>query len=154
MTSRTSRRVFTPPRWLNAVTSLVLRTPGLQRLVGRSTALLTFTGRRSGRVYTTPLSYARVGDRVVLTCHPSRTWWRNLGDQPAVELRLAGRARPGTARVLEGAAAADALTEFFARLPMAARAAGVSRDAEGRPAAADVTAALEETVVVAVDLAG
>ncbi len=154
MTARTLRRVFTPPGWLNALTTLALRTPGLQRLVGRKTALLTFAGRRTGRTYTTPLTYVRSGSRVLVTGHVSRTWWRNLADRPRVELRLAGRPHAGLAAVLDGAEAAAALTEFYTRLPMAARAARVGRAADGRLVAADVEAALADTVVVAIELAG
>ncbi|HEX6255956.1 MAG TPA: hypothetical protein VFZ70_09115 [Euzebyales bacterium] len=38
----------------------LLHTPGLQRWVGRGTALLTLTGRRTGQTY--PASYARDAD--------------------------------------------------------------------------------------------
>lgn len=40
---------WTPPRWVNAVMKVMLRTPGLQRLMGSTIALITVTGRRTGR---------------------------------------------------------------------------------------------------------
>lgn len=39
---------WTPPSWLNAMMRTMLRTPGLERLVGKSVALISFTGRKSG----------------------------------------------------------------------------------------------------------
>lgn len=147
----TARRA--PPGWLNALMRVQLRTPGLQRLVGRSTALVTFTGRRSGRRFTTPISYTRIGSRVILTAHRSRKWWRNLSAQPRVVLRLAGIDVAGHARVLKGEAALDDLTRFLERQRLLAKATGVSV-AGGKARRADVERVLEDTVVVAVDLDG
>lgn len=141
-----------PPQWLNALMAGMLRTPGLQRLVGKGTALLTFTGRRSGTEYTTPISYVRSEGRVLMIAHRSRQWWRNLADEPEVRLRLAGEDVAGTAIVLEGDAAHEALTTFFADQRTLARAVGVQRGPDGRPDPDDVSAQLESTVVVAVDL--
>lgn len=143
-----------PPRWLNTLMTGMLRTPGLQRLVGKGTLLLTFTGRRSGTEYTTPISYARSDGRILMMCHPSRQWWRNLADQPVVRLRIAGNEVTGTATVLDGEAAAAALMTFFAAQPTLARAVGVRRGPDGRPDPDDVEAQLDSTVVVAVDPAG
>jgi deazaflavin-dependent oxidoreductase (nitroreductase family) len=146
----------TPPPWLNRLMAGMLRTPGLQRLVGRGTALLTFTGRRSGRAYTTPVSYARSDDRVVLLSHPSRTWWRNLPDRPRVELRLAGRDHVGTASVLTGddPAALALVRDYLDQQRMAARAAKVRRDRSGAFRTSDLRRLLDESVVVAVRLDG
>lgn len=142
---------FTPPRWLNAAMRWVLRTPGLQQWVGRSTALLTFRGRHSGRLFTTPVSYLRVGDRVLVTSHVERHWWRNLRDEPDVQVRLAGVQHHGRARTLRGLAALDAYLTYLAGHPMIARAAGIElRDGEPDPRQAQ--AALDTTVVVAIDL--
>ena len=81
---------WTPPSWLNSMMKVMLHTPGLQRVVGQAIALLSFTGRRSGTRYTTPITYLRDGDEVVVITKRFRTWWKNLQDEPQVELRLAG----------------------------------------------------------------
>ena len=53
----TDPNVSTPsgnvPAWLNAMMRLLLKTPGLQNLLGKQIALLTFTGRRTGDRQTT-----------------------------------------------------------------------------------------------------
>ncbi len=153
MSSEQRKPPFTPPGWLNAVTRTFLRTPGLERLVGRSTALVTFTGRKTGRSYTTPVTYTRRGDRVILTAHPSRQWWRNLQARPHVGLRLAGVTFAGTARVAPRDGALTALTSFFEDQPMAARAAGLKKDATGTFNTQDLEDRLTDTVVIVVDLA-
>ena len=141
----------TPPRWLNSLMRLMLRTPGLQQLVGRSTALLTFVGRRSGKTYTTPISYAQQGDRVILTCHTSRQWWRNLGSNPRVQLRLAGKDILGEAFVVDGDVALELFLAFIRKQRMVARASGISFES-GTPNEKQAAAALEDTVVVSVRL--
>ncbi|MDJ0498027.1 MAG: nitroreductase family deazaflavin-dependent oxidoreductase [Acidimicrobiia bacterium] len=148
MTSEPRR---TPPRWLNRLMRLMLRTPGLQRLVGRSTALLTFVGRKSGKSYTTPISYSQRGERVILTCHESRQWWRNVRSNPRVRLRLAGKERTGIACVADEESAPAMFAEFLTDQRMIARALAISFE-NGAPRAEQVAAALEDTVVVAVGL--
>ncbi len=143
---------FTPPAWLNTQMRRMLETPGLQRVVGRSTALITFTGRKSGRTIKTPVTYVRDANRVVISAHRSRQWWRNLADHPSVELRLAGQRAIGTARILTGRDAFDAYSALLREHPMTARAVGVSMD-RGVPDPAELRTALGDTVVVVVDLA-
>ena len=148
MTSEPRR---TPPRWLNRVMQLLLRPAGIQRLAGRSTALLTFVGRKSGKSYTTPISYVRRGDRVILTCHRSRQWWRNLTSNPGVQLRLTGKEQQGLATVADGDTALELFVAFARKQRMLARASGISFE-NGTPNTEQSAAALQDTVVVAVDL--
>jgi deazaflavin-dependent oxidoreductase (nitroreductase family) len=131
---------------------LMLRTPGLQRLVGRSTGLITFTGRKTGTRYTTPVTYTRTDGRVIITGHQSRTWWRNLGDQPRVELRLAGHTVTGEAHLLREEEALPDLVLHLKAQPMMARAAGVAPDASGRIDPSEARDVLADTVVVVVEL--
>lgn len=83
----------------NTVLSLLVRSPRWSRLVGRSTTVLTYTGRRSGRTIDLPVSYRRTGpDHIlVFVMLPQRkTWWRNFTDEGhPVSVRLDDRDRPG-----------------------------------------------------------
>lgn len=86
-------------RTVNPIVRAVLRSPA-HGLLSRRVALLTVTGRRSGRTFTFPVMYRRDGSHVTLTVgSPERKrWWRNLRGGAAVELML-GRVRyAGTAR--------------------------------------------------------
>jgi hypothetical protein len=84
----------------NHVVSGLVRTPGLHRLVSGRIALITVTGRRSGRRFTFPVFYTQDGDRVTIEVGwPERkVWWRNLRDGGEVSLRLRGVQRTGHAR--------------------------------------------------------
>jgi hypothetical protein len=86
-------------RVVNPVVRGVLRSPAHGLLSGRL-ALLTVTGRRSGRTFTFPVGYHRDGDRVLVSvAAPERKrWWRNLRDPAPVELWLGGVRRAGTGR--------------------------------------------------------
>jgi F420H(2)-dependent quinone reductase len=72
----------------------------LGRFVGRSIAVLTYTGRRSGREITIPVSYRRSGDdvRIAVAMPDAKTWWRNFtGDGAPLSVRLDGVDRAGHA---------------------------------------------------------
>jgi F420H(2)-dependent quinone reductase len=86
-------------RVVNPLVRGVLRSPAHGLLSGHL-ALLTVTGRRSGRTFTFPVGYHRDGDRVTIGVDwPERKrWWRNLRDAAPVEIWLAGVRRAGTAR--------------------------------------------------------
>lgn len=84
----------------NRVVRGLVRTPGLHRLVSGRIALISVTGRRTGREYTFPVFYSRDGDRVTIEVGwPDRkVWWRNLRDGGRVRMRLRGVERTGSAR--------------------------------------------------------
>lgn len=52
--------------------------------------LITFTGKRSGRRYTTPVRYVRLDDTIRCFTSSENTWWRNLRGGADVILRLEG----------------------------------------------------------------
>ena len=73
------------------------------RLVSRHLTIVTYTGRRSGRTFSTPVGYRRAGDTVTIPVGlPERkTWWRNFtGDGGPVSLHLDGADRSGHAVAL------------------------------------------------------
>jgi hypothetical protein len=86
-------------RTANPAVGLILRSP-LHPLLSRTLALITVTGRVSGREYTLPVAYERDGDSVQITVGwPERKrWWRNLtGAGAPVRVRLSGDERTGHA---------------------------------------------------------
>lgn len=150
---RTPRESGDVPAALNAMMKLFLKTPLLQNGLGKRLALLSFTGRRSGRRYTIPMSYARDGDTVFMMTQKDRSWWRNFADQPEVELRLAGRVVTGTAEAHIGTE--DDVTEVVEHLstrPVDAKAYGVIRLADGSIDPDSVKPSLSGRVLVHVHL--
>jgi len=143
----------TPPGWVNALVKGLLRTPGLQSWLGRRLALITWTGRRSGRRYTTPVSYSRSDGRVIVLTKRFRPWWHNFAEQPDVELRLAGRTVQGRARAhVDDEAYLPLLTEYLEHNTADAKAYGVSLDGDGRLDERDARALLPQVVIVEIAL--
>jgi proline iminopeptidase len=74
---------------------------------GSTILLLTTKGRKTGEPRTTPLIYARDGDRYVIVAskggapeHPG--WYRNIEKDPTVELQVLGDVFEAHARTAEG----------------------------------------------------
>jgi hypothetical protein len=84
----------------NQLIRMLLLSPA-HRIVSGQLALITVTGRRTGRQHTFPVGYKRDGERVTIAVGlPQRKlWWRNLRDGAPVRLRLAGDERTGNAHV-------------------------------------------------------
>ena len=79
---------------LNPLIITILRSP-LHPMMSKAIMLITFTGRKSGKRYTTPVSYSRQGETVYVFTHG--TWWKNLRGGAPVSLRLRGQDRNGFA---------------------------------------------------------
>lgn len=85
----------------NTLVTAVLRSP-LHPLLSRGTMLITVTGRRTGRRYTTPVQYARRDGHLFVVSRQERTWWQNLRGGGAVTVRLRGRTWTGRGSVVTG----------------------------------------------------
>ncbi len=63
--------------------------------------LITFTGRKSQGLFTTPVRYVRVGETIRCFTSSENLWWRNLRDGADVVLHLNGQDRRYHATVIE-----------------------------------------------------
>jgi F420H(2)-dependent quinone reductase len=91
-------------RVVNPAIRMLLRSPA-HRLASGSLALVTYTGRESGRQYTIPVGYKDEGDEVTIAVGwPDRkVWWRNLtGEGGPVRLVVAGKELRGHAVATRG----------------------------------------------------
>jgi deazaflavin-dependent oxidoreductase (nitroreductase family) len=89
-------------RFFNPLLVWLLRSPFHWLASGR-VMLITYTGRRTGRRITIPVSY-RTSDsqlRVTVGQYRQKQWWRNLPTESPVELQLRGRRVPAMARAVE-----------------------------------------------------
>lgn len=80
------------------VVVLLLRSP-LHWLLDKHLMLLTITGRKSGKLFTFPVSYIASGDVLRVVSHAERVWWRNLGAGATVRVWLKGCERRGIGTV-------------------------------------------------------
>ncbi len=82
-----------------AVTPL-LELPVIGERLGGSMAVLSYTGRRSGKAVSLPVSYKRHGDELVVGVQlpDQKGWWRNFtGEGGPLSVRIGGVEHPGTA---------------------------------------------------------
>ena len=138
------------PPLMNNTMKFVLRSP-LHGIISNYLLLISFTGRKSGKVYTTPVSYFQQDDdQVIIFTHAN--WWKNLLSNPAVTLRIRGRDVQGMAEPVaeDKQAIADALTAHLRKSHFDARFYDVTIDDDGNPIAEDVEKAVQTVAMICV----
>ena len=134
--------------WFNPIMRTLLRSP-LHSLVSKDMMLMTYTGRKSGKSYTTPMSYLTIEGSLYTISTRERTWWRNLRGGAEVELRLQGQDVPAWAESIEDQAeVAQLLEKIFVADPRMASYMDVRISPEGNPNSEDVVRLAQEKVVV------
>ncbi|MGI9294059.1 MAG: nitroreductase/quinone reductase family protein, partial [Pseudomonadales bacterium] len=104
---------------VNPVMRGLLKSPA-HGLLSHNIGILHFTGRKSGRELSTPLSYTREGNLVRLLSSQNTRWWHNFRNlNPEVNMEIAGEMHAGTARLLEGDSPElrDGVNAFLKALP-------------------------------------
>ena len=86
---------------MNPIVDVVLRSR-FHWLLSRGLALITVTGRRTGRRYAIPVGYLETSEAMVVLVNdaPKKTWWRNYMQPGPIEMRLRGVHRSGRAVVV------------------------------------------------------
>ena len=139
---------------LNPTMRGVLRSP-LHRIASRNIGILHFTGRKSGRALSTPLSYVRADDHVLFLSSLNTAWWKNFRDGPApVTVEIAGQQLEGSAQLLEGDSDAlrEGVTTFLTALPRDAVVYGIKLDRGKKPIAESLARSAPSLVLVDVTL--
>jgi hypothetical protein len=109
--------------------------------LSRNLMLLHYTGRRTGKAYRQPLSYAR--DGAALLTPGGGKWTLSLGDSKPVRLRLRGRNVTARPELVADPAEVDRLFGVIAQgNPQAARFVPIPRDAAGHFAAEPLALAI------------
>lgn len=110
-------------RILNPVMKRLLQSP-VHWPWSRLFTVVEWTGRRSQRPYSTPVSYLLRGDEVWVTTGDA--WWRNLRANPNMRVWLAGRQVEGDASPVTDAEESIQLhTSMFEVRPIFAQLAGL-----------------------------
>jgi hypothetical protein len=141
------------PPWLNRIMSGLLRSP-LHGVVSKTIMLISFTGRKSGKVYTTPISYYRDNDTV--TAFTSSKWWRNLDGGAPVTLRIKNKEYQGQAEAIadDNETVAQELMAFLRVVRFDARFYQVTFDDDGEPNWEEVQRAAERVTLIRTRLDG
>ena len=132
--ARVMRAVNVPMR---AVLALPFPTP-----LSRNLMLVSYTGRKTGRSYRQPLSYARDGE-ALLTPGGGR-WTLNMEGGRPVRIRLRGREVPARPELVRDPGEVERLLDVIvAGNPAAARFIPLPRMADGRLEPTALAAAIE-----------
>lgn len=138
---------------VNPVLRRLLRGP-LGRRLGRTMALLRYTGTRTGQPHELVCQYVFAGLTawVLVGAAERKVWWHNLRQPAEVDLWLAGEHVRARAVALEGAErpeeCAAGLSTYLAARPRAGRALGLPVGATTE----EVAAAARRAVLVRCDV--
>jgi len=139
------------PPIVNRGMKFVLRSP-LHGMVSKTTLLITFTGRKSGKIYTTPVSYSQHNDQVYIFSHAD--WWKNLRGGAPVTVRIRGQELQGLAEPVaeDKQAVAAGLMAHLRKVPFDAQFYSVTYDDHKNPRAAEVEKAAQTVVMIRIRL--
>jgi hypothetical protein len=134
---------------INPIVRFLLRSP-IHRFWSGSLMLITFTGRKSGKSFTTPVRYVCVGDAVRCFSSSQGLWWRNLVGGAEVVLRLRGCDQTHLASVLrdDPEQIREALSHYLALFPQDAAYHDIRLNKDKSPLASDLEHAMRNSVVV------
>ena len=134
--------------WFNPIMVWLLRSP-LHSFVSKQMMVITYTGRKSGKVYATPVNYVRDGDIFLTTSFAERTWWRNLHGGAAVTLRVQGMDLQARSEVIsDPELVAENLRQLVHLAPVFAGYFKIELDGSGNPLSSSLRAAAQGKVIV------
>ena len=139
------------PPMLNKAMKFVLRSP-LHGIISKNLLLISFTGCRSGKKYTTPVSYFMKNNEVIVFTHAN--WWKNLRGGAPVQLRFRGKDRKGMAEPVneDKSAIAIELAQLLKQSPFDAKFYDVTFDKQGNPNQAEVDRAVQTVTMIRIRL--
>ena len=137
----------TVPPFVTQTMKFILRSP-FHGMVSKTVLLITFTGSKSGKTYTTPVDYSQEGDQVYIFTHAN--WWKNLRGGAPVTLRIRGRELRGLAEAFaeDKCAVAAGLTAHLRKVPSDAKYYGVTFDDHNNPRAEEVEKATQSDELI------
>lgn len=139
--------------WFNPVMTWLLKSP-LHGMISKGVMLVSITGRKSGRIISTPTNYLRDGNTLWVISWRERMWWRNLRGGAQVRVLLAGKSVEGCGQVIEEErAVAQSLFDYYQKIPQVAKYVQIGLDAAGLPVSADCERAAKMMVIVRIDAA-
>ncbi len=121
----------------------------LHKIASKNTLLITFTGHKSGRKYTTPVNYAIDSNVIYITSLRSRSWWRNLQRDVKISVHLQGKDLETYGEIIEdNEKVKEQLMRYLQKVPQYAKYFKVYLDPDGHPNSEDVAQAAKERVMI------
>ena len=138
--------------WINPVMAWLLKSP-FHSLVSKNMLLITVTGRKSGKLITTPTAYFREGNTLWIMSDRGSKWWRNLRGGANATVMLEGKRIQGRGSVIEDEhAVAQRLFDNFKVDAQRAKFAQVKIDENGSPVFEDCERTAKKMMAVKIEL--
>jgi len=129
----------------------VLRSP-LHGMLSNGMMLITITGRKTGKTYTTPVGYYMEGEYLWVITSRERKWWKNLQGGAKVDLLLKRKPVTGIADVeLDEKSVLARMSEYLRHIPQAAKQMKVRME-DGKPNQEDVAATAKDRLFVKIKI--
>ena len=136
----------------NDFMSWVLRSP-LHGMLSDGMMLITVTGRKTGKTYTTPVGFYEEDGYLWVVTSRDRTWWRNLQGGANVNLLLKRKPAAGFAETeLDGKAVQSRMFEYVQHVPQAAKPMGIRMENK-TPNAEDIARTAKDRLFVKIKVA-
>ena len=138
--------------WYNSIIEWLLKSP-MHGLASKNMMLISYTSRKSGQEFTTPVNYWQVsgkdGELLLTTSKPERLWWRNLSGGWPIVLYLRGNSINALGTIVEDI---DERVRLFSTLvtkyPEIGRYFQVTLDDNNQPVSEDVKRTAAHTILV------
>ncbi len=135
----------------NDLIAWVLHSPFHGMLSG-GMMLITITGRKTGKHYTTPVNYYRDGDSLWVITSRGRKWWRNLRGGAEVGLLLKRKPIRGIAETeMEERAVEARLFDYIKYIPQSTQGFGIRME-NGKPNTEDIARVAKDRLFVRIKL--
>ena len=129
----------------------VLRSP-FHGMLSNGMMIITVTGRKTGKTYTTPVGYYEEGGYLWIVTNRERTWWKNLQCGAKVGLLLKRKSVQGTADTeLDEKCVETRMYEYLRHVPQAAKPMEI-RMQDKKPNAEDVARTAKGRLFVRIKL--
>jgi deazaflavin-dependent oxidoreductase (nitroreductase family) len=129
----------------------VLRSP-LHGMLSNGMMLITITGRKTGKKYTTPVGYYFEGDSMWVITSRERKWWRNLEGGAKVDMLLKRKPSHGFAETdLDEKSVEARMVEYLRHVPQAAKPMKI-RVENGIPNPQDIAETAKERLFIKIKL--
>ena len=129
----------------------VLRSP-FHGMLSNGMMIITVTGRKTGKIYTTPVGYYEEGGYLWIVTNRERTWWKNLQGGAKVGLLLKRKSVQGTADTeLDEKCVETRMYEYLRHVPQAAKPMEI-RMQDKKPNAEDIARTAKGRLFVRIEL--
>ena len=135
----------------NDFMSWVLRSP-FHGILSNDMMLMTITGRKTGKTYTTPVGYYEEGGYLWVITSRERKWWRNLEGGANVDLLLKRKPTQAVAETDTDEKSVEArMVEYLRHVPQAAKPMKIRME-DGRPNPQDIANTSKERLFIKIKL--